>query len=495
MRNATCLPSPRVSRNPGVRSQRECARSGTPPVGAVRMSTCAQCRREAMFSAEGPRLSEDPLRDRRKMRTLDALLYQWVGEADESRADRAFKTYYSAAFPALVRHVQHRTGWDFASAEDIAQEALLRFFERAGPGRRDAAAVVRSTAERLMTLELGPFASRPLARWAAAVTAVVNSFVDLNHSCGTPVRDKEFSASAREVFAEIASLQADGCRLLDEAQRVIERRPEGSSAVAPELPATPSLPANDAAVANLDGSQLATLSSPEHYCPRTTQLMEAVGTIIKMLPHLRIPTNGYLFEIATSTFLDELKRRRRKKRGGSAARNIESDYGMYDTAELRGHPLESIPDELDATCDQEFWRATHSTVEGHSRTPATTLQIPTDPASCYEGEEFLQQFYEYLRAPVARAARALGEAQETGRASPEKCRLDRMSRKFSRTMAVLSMMGEGYTQEETARGTGLSRNQVKYTIETVKQAYARFVTGEPSLSGPKVSREGESHVS
>ncbi len=118
-----------------------------------------------------------------------------------------------------------------------------------------------------------------------------------------------------------------------------------------------------------------------------------------------------------------------------------------------------------------------------------------NPVIQYENEELLVRFCEYLRDPVARALCALDEARAKGRALPERRRLERESRKYSTTMAVLSMMGEGYTQEEAARHFALSRNQVKYIVESVKEAYIRFADDEPRVSRSSLAREGELHES
>jgi DNA-directed RNA polymerase specialized sigma24 family protein len=41
-------------------------------------------------------------------------------------------------------------------------------------------------------------------------------------------------------------------------------------------------------------------------------------------------------------------------------------------------------------------------------------------------------------------------------------------------VAVLSALGEGYTQEQTAQRLGISRNQVKYVVELAQEALQRF---------------------
>jgi len=49
-----------------------------------------------------------------------------------------------------------------------------------------------------------------------------------------------------------------------------------------------------------------------------------------------------------------------------------------------------------------------------------------------------------------------------------------LTRKLQRITAVLGLMGEGYTQAQIAAQLDLSRNQVKYVVELVQEAYERF---------------------
>ena len=65
--------------------------------------------------------------------------------------------------------------------------------------------------------------------------------------------------------------------------------------------------------------------------------------------------------------------------------------------------------------------------------------------------------------------------------------------KFARTMSVLSMMGEGHTQEQTAEQLGLSRNQVKYIIELVQEAFERFSGHSERSAVQFASAGGTSH--
>lgn len=438
------------------------------------------------------------------MKTLDALLFQWVGEADQARAESAFRAYYSTAFPALARHVQYRTGWDPAAAEDIAQEALLRFFERAGRGRREAVALVTSAATHLAATQSGAPHSRQTVRWASEVGTFANSVTALRLPS-----DAHWRATAADLWARIVSLQKVGWCLIDEVRRNLQRCLKEGSPCEENLIAVAPVAVDDTDAAALSEGEIRVFvgklvhehslnasgtALTEHRCPDIVRFAESVLMVVDTLPRLRLPTNGYLFEIATTLFLDEIKRRRRKKRGGEQDRAPLREAVRSDPGGMSTRTVGVVRDEPQSDPEHGIWLDRHPVPLDPTDAPVSTASPAADPVVRFESEEFLLRFYEFLRSPVARAVRALEEARARGRALAERDRLERVSRKFSRTMAVLSMMGEGYTQEETARLAGLSRNQVKYVVEGVKEAYARFSADETCVPHPRIDRDGESHV-
>lgn len=466
------------------------------------------------FSVRGPFCGRGaPDSGQRTMNTLDRLLYRWVGEADELRAETAFRTYYSAAFPLLVRHVQHRTGWDSASAEDIAQEALVRFFERIGRRRRDAIAIVRTAAARLVDRDAGPLATGLIVGWAGNVDALASSVADFCLPLGDASPDEYCRVLVGELSTRIASLQGIGLRLLYSMRRPVLQCTADACDDESETPAIVAGTIDELAPTEVDASEtvgfarelarsLSTDTSharaAERRDPGIAATAQAVLTIIETLPRLRMPTNSYLIEITTSTFLDEIKRRNRRKRGGMATEPVcAADDDAHGEHGSCGHPLEAMPKDPQTESDGDSWCAQHcpSECRDHPRTATVMLAPSVDPFMRYESEEFLGRFYEYLRAPVARAVRALETARTKGLAIPERRRLESVSGKFSRMVTVLSLLGEGYTQEEAAQLTGLSRNQVKYIVQIVKEAYERFAAGEPCVTRSGANREGESHVS
>jgi DNA-directed RNA polymerase specialized sigma24 family protein len=278
------------------------------------------------------------------MKTLDALLYQWVGETDESRMDSAFRAYYSAAFPCLVRHVQNRTGWDRGSAEDIAQEALLRFLDRAGRGRQEAGVLVRTGLMRLSSVQVTVVDSRQVARWASDVGEFADSVINFEVPSGAGMADGDWVASIGALSAQVGSLQRRGWCLLEEARRNILHENAGSrepSAMGPLEDAADPQEREIARFARELSWHPAAGTSPDAKAkdryPGVGRLAEAVLTVIGTLPRLRLPSNGFLFEIATTTLLDEIKRRRRRKRGGLDVRAAEHEASGW---RLSGRPIE-----------------------------------------------------------------------------------------------------------------------------------------------------------
>lgn len=112
------------------------------------------------------------------MTTLDIRLYAWLATSDERRFERAFSAYFSVAFPAVIRHLARLSRWDSAHLEELAQDALLRFFDKVGRDRREASEVVKNTLLRLQPLDLGAFHVRQVNAW----TDGISSFSDATMS-------------------------------------------------------------------------------------------------------------------------------------------------------------------------------------------------------------------------------------------------------------------------------------------------------------------------
>jgi DNA-directed RNA polymerase specialized sigma24 family protein len=239
----------------------------------------------------------------------------------------------------------------------------------------------------------------------------------------------------------------------------------------------------------------------ESTLPGTLSFVDDTSTVITVLPRLRVPTNGYLFEIATTIYFDACRSRGRLKRGGrlpDPANAAHSAHSAHDTAgeDLSAHPLEQLLRESDDDGDDAVEAAETWGRRRDHLAPAGENLSGVDEAQRYEDEEFMQRFYDYLREPLDRAMAAYEDARTKGNGPAERRRLDSLTQKFSRTVAVLSALGEGYTQEQTAQRLGISRNQVKYVVELVQEALARFSALSPR--GVDVARQStpgvDSHV-
>jgi hypothetical protein len=162
---------------------------------------------------------------------------------------------------------------------------------------------------------------------------------------------------------------------------------------------------------------------------------------------------------------------------------------------MQQHPLDLLTPESNMEIEGEQYVEDRDPISVGANL-STALSVPSiDPTRQYEDEEFMERFHQYLRRPVDEAAEAYKAAQTGGKGAAERRRLETLTHKLSRTVSVLSMLGEGYTQERTAERLGISRNQVKYTIEVVQDAYARFAASDARSPTKLSSAGGPSYVS
>ena len=172
-------------------------------------------------------------------------------------------------------------------------------------------------------------------------------------------------------------------------------------------------------------------------------------------------------------YLDECKKRGRQKRGGSTT--TPSHTTNTEKVDLDPqHPFAVLRlDSENTLAAEEYFEAAASTT-ANDRSGLNFVTPAIDPTIQYENEDLFEKFFQYLRTPLVEATQAYAKAVGTRRAAGERRRLDSLTGKFARTTAVLGLMGEGYTQEQIAEQLSISRNQVKYIIELVQEAYARF---------------------
>ena len=349
----------------------------------------------------------------RTVTRLDEKLYAWLTEPDDRKFDRAFEKYHDEAFAGLVRYLARCSsslGLDF---EQIAADALLKFFSRVGRQRREASGLIGNALTQIRPLDLGSFHVREVRRW----TTEVGSFRETSMTFKVTQQEerRNWMAEIQALADKIPPLQRRGGHVLESVRAAIS-------------------PADDGA----------------------TLFVEFTVTIVESLPLLRVPTNGYLFDMAQSLYLDECKSRGRLKRRGP------------DT----WHPLTRI--NLD---DEE------SSNEYSDQVAAAPMQMvfasdladaAVDPESDLAGKDFCEKFYAYLRRPLDLAEEAYRIAAANGTAAAERKRMDSLGSKLDRVIAVLTMRIEGHTQEDIAQVLDLSRNQVKYIAELVQEAYEQF---------------------
>jgi len=408
---------------------------------------------------------------------LDHRLYGWLIESDERRFRRAFDAYFQLAFPAVVRNLSRVSRWDAAPLEELAQDALLRFFERVGRGRREAVESIRVSLPRVVPLGIGPAHDGRVRSWGADVEAFRHAATHFEPPNFGDAIDTAWRSRIRLLAGRIPALQNGGLLLVEEAAGALgwisdaERRNDSADfaqCLVREM------------VARTDRAAMA-----ERQLPGVTGFVSGIATITAALPQLRVPTNAFLFEIAMSLYLDECKRRARKKRGGAGVSGVAPPNGS-SRPEIASEPtvrLSVDATELDVDGGHRFEDASDLTTVGVA--PQDLPVQDVDPAVRYEHEQFFEKFYEYLRRPVDEATEAFASADTEAGARAARRSLDSISRKFLRTISVLSLLGEGHTQEQTAKRLGLSRNQVKYIIELVKDAYAAFVANaDATLTRP-----------
>jgi DNA-directed RNA polymerase specialized sigma24 family protein len=408
----------------------------------------------------------------RTVTRLDQMLYAWLAEPDDHKFDRAFQKYHDEAFAGLVRYLSRSStsmGLDF---EQIAADALLKFFSRVGRDRRQASDSIMNALRQIQPLDFGAFHIREVHRWTHDVGLFHQTTMTFKLSQDGLGRD--WMAEIQSLADKVPALQRQGGRILDPIRTVAAIAWAGSSAA--EEHVCP--PAHED---EQDWSYVATrdfvdrlksdarrvraqMPAVEDRHPGSTRFVECTWTVIEYLPLLRVPTNGYLSDMAQSLYLDECKALRRVKRRGP---------GLSLAASGTWHPLARINlDDEESACEYPD--------QGASSAPMGMVlagdiaDAAIDLESDLAGEEFCEKFYAYLCRPLELAEDAYRIAAAKGPAKAERTRVASLSGKLERVIEVLTMRIEGHTQEDIARALGISRSQVKYIAERVQEAYEQF---------------------
>ena len=349
----------------------------------------------------------------RTVTRLDEMLYAWLTESDDRRFDRAFEKYHDEAFAGLVRYLARCSSSPGLDFEQIAADALLRFFSRAGRERREASDLISNALTQIHPLDLGAFHVRDVRCW----TAEVGSFrkTSMTFKVTQQEERRNWMAEIQALADKIPPLRRRGGHVLESVRAAISQAHEGA-----------------------------------------TLFVEFTVTIVESLPLLQVPTNGYLFDIAQSLYLDECKSRGRLKRRGPDTGHPLTRINLDDEESSNG-----FPDQVAAAPMQMVYAS-------------DLADAAVDPESDLAGEDFCEKFYAYLRRPLDLAEEAYRIAATNGPAKAERKRMDSLGSKLDRVIGVLTMRIEGHTQEDIAQVLDLSRNQVKYIAELVQEAYEQF---------------------
>jgi DNA-directed RNA polymerase specialized sigma24 family protein len=357
---------------------------------------------------------------------LDVLLYAWLAESDEAKADQRFSRYFRAAFPILCRYLRSLRA-EPSMAEDIAQQALIKFFGHLGIERRRANERVREASAELRPLSLTDLHARRIERWKRQVGSFRDAAIGFGMACETePGSWKELR---EEINGRVDPLRREGLHLLDAVNS----------------------------------------------CSGAITLASAISAICESLPQLAIPSNALVYTIAKRQFVDHLRKRRPE-----AARDTEELVAdRYDDDVLEELDLDSAEpfeeESVEVSCAAEE--------RGDSQ---------TDTAQQGTVELRYRTFLEFLRGPLTRAEGALATATTRGRARTEQLRVWSLRAKFERLMAVLGALRETPqpNEEEIARRLGLTRNQVKYAIERIREEFHHFFPDMARQARGRRKRQG-----
>lgn len=408
---------------------------------------------------------------------LDILLYAWLTEPDAQQAELRFSRYFRAAFPQLCRYIGSLRV-DAAEAQDIAQRSLIKFFNHLGIQRRTAAEQVHLARSALKPLALGELHARRLERWREQVGRFRDAAISFSVSDDTLRHGTPWQEIREEINGRVEPLHQDGCAFLTEARthiggalaRVVETSIERSSLRRQNAEDTATTGAHDAkfqpevalrsfvtTLLQLADSQGAAHLDESVGCPGAAAFVAGTNTVCEHLPALAVPSNGLLYTIAKRLFLDDLKKWRPDSTPAVAELADPEAEEALEALDLGGEvaPQAPSPDRRQAQAKGDLF---------------VFEECGEKLAARY------QAFIEFLRAPLTRAEAALAVAATPGKARTEQERVNSLQLRYERLMAVLAALHESPQpgEEEIARRHGLTRNQVKYAIERVREEFQYF---------------------
>src|SRR6202041_2465720 len=117
--------------------------------------------------------------------------------------------------------------------EEIAQDSLLKFFERIGRGRRAASEAVAGALCKIKPISLGSFHELQVRAW----TTDVDSYRGVAMSFRLPRAESDESASWKntihELTLQIPTLQRQGWQLIDGVRIELQRYEPGGEEASP----------------------------------------------------------------------------------------------------------------------------------------------------------------------------------------------------------------------------------------------------------------------
>ena len=407
------------------------------------------------------------------------LLYAWLSEPDARRAELHFNRYFQAAFPAICRFIRSmRT--DLATAQDIAQQALIKLFTHLGVERRAADERVRRAVAELRPLDFGALHVRRVESWRRELGAFHDAAIGFQLAPGAHDTFGTWRDLREEINGRIPPLIRQAVQFMREVWNQIEPKLAGLASFewltstrptsgtserqlpAQEPPLVDTQEAGDRRVETCVARFLQATRTRD-WPPIEEELVGTgvaaflthTSTVRSGLPSLAVPSNGLLYTIAKRQLLDRLRARRPEY--------IERLEQLVDGDD------EGVLGELAL----EDWSPRESEREV---SPSTTTEQAAEGQEPELLEARYQEFLQFLRAPLTRAEGAQAAASGRNRVKAEEARVASLRAKYDRLMAVLMALRESPqpSEEEIARREGLTRNQVKYVVERIREEFNYF---------------------
>jgi DNA-directed RNA polymerase specialized sigma24 family protein len=406
---------------------------------------------------------------------LDILLHAWLSETHERKAAQRFTEYFRVAFSAVCRYLRSLRA-DDATAQDISQQALVKLFKQLGTKRRDADARLRAALSSLRPLDFGALHAERVQTWREHASSFRAAAVAFRSSDGQRARE--------EINSRTAPLCRQGRKFLSEVHARVDSAL--SSLISLESPEqhhaphgdvageSPSRSGEDAALAAdaveqetavfagklLDYSAGREIDSVEAAigCPGAVGFVSCTKTVCEDLPTIAIPSNGLLYTIARRLFLNSLRSKASAQAMFAAAVADEPENpGVLIEWDI-DHPPDAMP---------PMWEMSALTGPEHHS---------DDSDEEHDIESRYRAFLEFLRTPLTRAEAALAAAASPYSARAQHAKVDSLRRKYERLITVLRALHDSPqpSEEEIAQKHGLSRNQVKYLIERVRDEFNHF---------------------